>query len=404
MLPDDPLLDPIYAYLADSGKPLLMHIGEPLACWQPLDENNPHRGYYSNHPEWYMYDKPDAPSHQALIAARDRGLTEVTRDGNVVGRTVTSWRDLFREAYVREMEHFVDCVARDREPAVTGEDGLKAVQAVVAARLMEQFPGDGLVAEEDSRPIDDSPTMAAKVLKLVRRSLPGLTLDELTDAIDRGDHRGGSDGRHWVLDPVDGTKGFLRGDQYAVALALVDGGKVAVGALGCPNLPSPGERGRGSGWIFHAARGNGAWATPSAGGEPASISVDRIDDPARAVVCESVEAAHAAHSVQAGIARRLGIGARPYRIDSQCKYAVLARGEASVYLRLPRDESYREKVWDHAAGAIVIEEAGGRVSDLDGNPLDFSRGRRLTTGRGIVATNALLHDRVLEACREQLSG
>ena len=93
-----------------------------------------------------------------------------------------------------------------------------------------------------------------------------------------------------------------------------------------------------------------------------------------AVFCESVEAAHAAHSVQAGIASRLGITAPSFRIDSQCKYAVVARGEASIYLRLPRDTSYREKVWDHAAGALVLEEAGGRVSDLDGRPLDFSRG------------------------------
>ncbi len=117
-----------------------------------------------------------------------------------------------------------------------------------------------------------------------------------------------------------------------------------------------------------------------------------------------MEAAHAAHSVQAGIARRLGITAAPYRIDSQCKYAVLARGEASIYLRLPRDESYREKVWDHAAGAIVTEEAGGRVSDLDGNPLDFSKGRKLATGRGIIATNGLLHEQVLDACRDELAG
>jgi 3'(2'), 5'-bisphosphate nucleotidase len=131
--------------------------------------------------------------------------------------------------------------------------------------------------------------------------------------------------------------------------------------------------------------------------------VDSVADSAAATFCESVEAAHAAHSVQAGIARRLGITREPYRIDSQCKYAVLARGEASIYLRLPRDESYREKVWDHAAGAIVIEEAGGRVSDLDGNPLDFSGGRRLTTGRGIIATNGLLHDAVLQACRAELS-
>ena len=121
------------------------------------------------------------------------------------------------------------------------------------------------------------------------------------------------------------------------------------------------------------------------------------------MVCESVVAAHAAHSVQAGIARRLGITAPPYRIDSQCKYAVVARGEASIYLRLPRDTSYREKVWDHAAGAVVVTEAGGRVTDLDGNPLDFSQGRLLANGRGIVCTNGAIHDRVLEACRAELS-
>jgi 3'(2'), 5'-bisphosphate nucleotidase len=120
------------------------------------------------------------------------------------------------------------------------------------------------------------------------------------------------------------------------------------------------------------------------------------------VLCESVEAAHAAHSVQGRIASRLGITAPSYRIDSQCKYAVVARGEASIYLRLPRDTSYREKVWDHAAGSLVLEEAGGRVSDLDGRPLDFSQGRLLGNHRGIVCTNGAIHDQVLEACRAEL--
>jgi hypothetical protein len=72
---DDPLFDPIYAYLAESGTTLLMHIGEPLACWQPLIEGGAHYGYYSAHPEWYMYDKSDHPSHQEIIEARDRMLT-----------------------------------------------------------------------------------------------------------------------------------------------------------------------------------------------------------------------------------------------------------------------------------------------------------------------------------------
>ncbi len=76
---DDPIFDPIYEYLASVGKPALMHIGEPLACWQPLDESNVHAGYYSAHPEWYMGDKPAYPSHAALIAARDRVLARHPR-------------------------------------------------------------------------------------------------------------------------------------------------------------------------------------------------------------------------------------------------------------------------------------------------------------------------------------
>jgi 3'(2'), 5'-bisphosphate nucleotidase len=88
------------------------------------------------------------------------------------------------------------------------------------------------------------------------------------------------------------------------------------------------------------------------------------------------------------------------RLDGQTKYAVVARGEVSIYLRLPAREDYREKIWDHAAGMIVVEEAGGRVSDAMGKPLDFSWGRYLELNRGIVATNGPIHDRVLRAVRE----
>ncbi len=288
----------------------------------------------------------------------------------------------------------------DRSPVTLAD---LTVQAVVGHRLAARFPEDAFLAEEDSSSLE-GPGMAEKVLALTRSAVPEVDADRVASTLDRGNHPGGATGRHWVLDPVDGTKGFLRGQQYAIALALVDRGRIVVGSLGCPNLPAPGQRGNGDGWIFYSSRSAGTWAGPVAGGETIPATVDTISDSSRAIVCESVEAAHAAHSVQAGIARRLGITAEPYRIDSQCKYAVLARGEASIYLRLPRDETYREKVWDHAAGAIVIEEAGGRVSDLDGNPLDFSKGRRLATGRGIIATNGILHEQVLDACRDELAG
>jgi hypothetical protein len=62
-------------------------------------------------------------------------------------------------------------------------------------------------------------------------------------------------------------------------------------------------------------------------------------------------------------------------------------GDASIYLRLPTRADYREKIWDHAAGMFVVEQAGGRVTDVTGAPLDFRHGRRLETNRGVIATD-----------------
>ena len=100
------------------------------------------------------------------------------------------------------------------------------------------------------------------------------------------------------------------------------------------------------------------------------------------------------------ISSSLGIQREPVRLDSQAKYAVVARGEGDLYLRLPTRADYREKIWDHAGGVLVVEEAGGRVSDIDGKPLDFTQGRELSANRGVVVTNGKLHDDVLKAIRE----
>jgi 3'(2'), 5'-bisphosphate nucleotidase len=89
-------------------------------------------------------------------------------------------------------------------------------------------------------------------------------------------------------------------------------------------------------------------------------------------------------------------------MDSQAKYAGLARGDASIYLRLPTRKDYQEKIWDHAAGLIVVEEAGGRVTDVRGAPLDFGRGGTLAGNSGVIATNGPIHDEVLAAVMKVL--
>jgi 3'(2'), 5'-bisphosphate nucleotidase len=127
------------------------------------------------------------------------------------------------------------------------------------------------------------------------------------------------------------------------------------------------------------------------------ITVTAITDPAAASFCESVEDSHSSHRNAARLASLLRMAAPPLRIDSQCKYAILARGDVSIYLRLPTQADYEEKNWDHAAGWIIVKEAGGEVSDVRGEPLDFSLGRTLGRNRGIVATNGRLHPQVIAA-------
>jgi 3'(2'), 5'-bisphosphate nucleotidase len=88
-------------------------------------------------------------------------------------------------------------------------------------------------------------------------------------------------------------------------------------------------------------------------------------------------------------------------MDGQTKQVLLAAGAAELLMRIPIEPDYREAIWDHAAGALLVEEAGGRVTDLDGLPLDFTTGRHLLRNTGLIASNGLLHDTVLGVIRER---
>jgi 3'(2'), 5'-bisphosphate nucleotidase len=304
---------------------------------------------------------------------------------------------------------------KDKSPVTVADFGS---QALICRTLAEVFPNDPVIAEEDAVELrgGENAAILAQVLRHVR-AVRSETAGADSVMIDEAqvcrwiDHGGGSrySERFWTLDPIDGTKGFLRGEQYAVALALVVDGQVAVAALACPNLsvqpetaqPCGGESG---GPIFHAVSGEGAFVV--AGDDPSGVkpplvrlSVSRRDQPADARFCESVESGHSAQADAATIAARLLISTPPLRMDSQAKYAVVAQGEADIYLRLPTRADYREKIWDHAAGALIVAEAGGVVTDTAGRPLEFHHGRELTANRGVIVTNGRLHAQVIKAVR-----
>lgn len=286
-----------------------------------------------------------------------------------------------------------DSMAKKDKSPVTIAD--YASQALICSVLNSAFPEIPIVGEEDAGDLRKPENRA--MLDKIASFLPGVPREQIADAIDLGN--GEAADLFWTLDPIDGTKGFLRGAHYAVALALIQDGKVILGVLGCPNLNYDDES---KGSLFYAIRGRGSVANTFDMDKSRTIHVSERAEDESIRFLESVESGHANHAGQAKIIETFGERKASVRVDSQVKYAVLASGDAEVYLRLPKPEmpGYREKIWDHAAGAIIVEEAGGTVCDATGKPLDFSRGKKLIDNRGVIATNGQFHEKVLDSITE----
>jgi 3'(2'), 5'-bisphosphate nucleotidase len=295
-----------------------------------------------------------------------------------------------------------DTLTKDDRSPVTVADF--ASQALVGNLLDDAFPGDSLVGEEDSTELrkPESRSILDRVVKFVSMFSLGATPGSVCEWIDRG--AGEPSGRFWTLDPIDGTKGFLRGDQYAIALALIEDGEVQIGALGCPNLVGGLHlKVDGPGTIAIAARGEGAWIGSLDTGDLdlTRVVVSSISNPAQARILRSFESGHTNVSQIDMFAQALGVAAEPVRLDSQAKYVLLAAGHGDLYLRLlsPKQPDYREKIWDQAAGSLLVVEGGGLVTDLHGKALDFSAGRSLANNRGILASNGHLHSAALQSLK-----
>lgn len=296
--------------------------------------------------------------------------------------------------HVQSSADFSEHAKADRSPVTVADFGS---QALVCREILAHFSSELIIGEEGSEELQQQEQSALlnRVLTEVKAIVPDATTDHVIQWIDAGDRRDAAE-RAWTLDPIDGTKGFLRGEQYAVALALLINGQVTVAAMACPNLVS--DDGRQTGLLFTAVKGEGAFVRPLANLEQITpIRVTGTTTGETAVLCESVESGHSDHGRSAGLQSLLGISKPSVRIDSQAKYATVARGRADIYLRLPTSKGYQEKIWDHAAGCLVIEEAGGKVTDITGQSLDFSRGSTLSSNSGVIATNGHLHEMVVAA-------
>ncbi len=320
----------------------------------------------------------------------------------------------------------------DSSPVTIADFG---AQALLISAIHHNFPDDGFIGEESADALRDDQELCDRVWDLVRSThLEGGTDGEqllgklqskgdMLGAIDRGCGAGvQTGGRVWMLDPIDGTKAFMEGSQYAVALALIEKGQQRVGVLGCPNLKLEQGGGGGGGGgggevsdsravkdglgvMLSAVRGQGAYMRILSRGQLSAAR--KIEKPRRTGgairFVESTQSRSGDLERHRMVAAQLGSswpGTEVFAL--QMRYVAIAAGHCDVMIRIPRDRGYREPVWDHAGGALILEESGGRVTDLDGNPIDFGAGRRLHKNNGLIAALNDVHAQVLEAVQHVL--
>jgi histidinol-phosphatase len=235
---------------------------------------------------------------------------------------------------LRQFRREMDIRTKPDRSFVTDAD--QAIERLIRERVSARFPDHGLVGEE------------------------------------YGEEGSGSSAR-WYIDPIDGTHNFIRGvPLFGTLLALEVDGELQVGVMSAPALR---ER-------WYASRGGGAWAVGAAGTEGARrIRVSGIAELGDAQVLYG-----SGHDIEQsgrapGFRALLGAVWRERGFGDFWGYALVAEGAAEAMIEID------VRTWDLAAPLVVLEEAGGRVTDL--------AGVRRIDGLEVVASNGLLHDEVL---------
>lgn len=186
--------------------------------------------------------------------------------------------------------------------------------------------------------------------------------------------------RCWILDPLDSTSSFIRnGQHYGVILALAFEGRPEVGMTYKPEL----------GEVYFAVKGEGAYrAFVASDPELVQVMPVKVSQEARPNLITS----HGRQSPGLNdLLRKLG---NPpfHRMNGSLKICEVARGAYTAFVSPPQNPMC---LWDLGAPQLILEEAGGRLTDLQGNRLDF-RSVNPVLSRGIIASNGVTHASLLE--------
>ncbi|KAK4119147.1 carbohydrate phosphatase [Parathielavia appendiculata] len=328
-----------------------------------------------------------------------------------------------------------------------------AAQALLIAAIHSAFPCDTILGEEDAADLRADADLAEQVWELVSTTRlddaeseallgrPG-SLDEMLEVIDLGggnhnhsitkDARNGSTNgsssatargggkRFWCLDPIDGTSAYMKGGQYAISVALLQDGKELLGVLGCPNWrfeegmgTAVGERWTvqenvldvgGMGLMLAAVRGQGATVRPM--GRGALSEGRRVDrgkgKPVELREVHLVDSQRSPATLTEKVEELAKIAGATYPAvtnlySSHMRYAAMALGGREfAQLRWPKPGKGPWSIWDHAGSQLIYTESGaGKVTDLAGNPIDFSTGNKLSRSWGVITADESVHAEIL---------
>jgi HAL2 family 3'(2'),5'-bisphosphate nucleotidase len=281
-----------------------------------------------------------------------------------------------------------------RSPVTVADFAIQALISLGLQYINNSSSSFRLVAEESAEELRADEVSAQIVTDLVNQfnrhnQKKIYTMNEVLDAIDSGNDDGITPS-FWTLDPIDGTLGFIRGDQYVVALAYIgQDGEIDMGLVGAPNLME-------GGCIYVAVRDTKTVIYSLDGKIIGHPRCNHQSTAADTLFIESI--AHTDNGISEKLRSALGIISNPIKMDSIAKYCCVSNGSVSVYPRIGKNQN----IWDHAPGVILVQESGGRVTDARGNKLNWLKGRKLFDNFGVIASNGVLHDDILLALKEIL--
>lgn len=390
-----------------------------------------HSRGHTNRPSYVSANAPSAKSHPCHLSI-SLILTPLHQANLTMTAAFARERHLAELAVLRasiltkKVLSTVSAVTKADASPVTVADF--AAQALLISTLRDVFPGDAFLGEEASEALRSDASLRDRVWELVSSmsladpesgevlATPA-SVEEMLELIDLGGHgQGGPTGRFWVMDPIDGTATFLRGEQYAVSLALIEDGREVVGVLGCPNLRLQDGKvtetsvdTEGLGIMLSAVRGQGSSIRSMTA---SGLESARPIEPLKAAsnlkdlhIIDCLQSKSSRHDLIRQLADQFGAPFPSTDVwSSHIRYAALIVGGGDLHVRIPAKLETKTYVWDHAGAQLIFTEAGGKVTDLDGRPIDFGAGRDLSQNRGLLAAREGVHEAVLEELSAILKG